>query len=118
VSVAVPCPPVVRVRLEGLIVTVMLDADDTPDNVTAPAKELILVKSIDVVPAVPCTADTDEGLADIPKSGVLLVAVTENVVQTIENGFTPYPSMPGSILTRVHGVLGMPHAASALAQNA
>jgi hypothetical protein len=145
-SVENACPPAITVWLEGLIVTVTLGPDGRPDKAMGPANELILVNVTTDVPAVPCNADTVKGLADIPKFGAVLVqtpftrvcpaghklhvgglfapllhgdgATTENVVQAIENGFTPYPSMPGSTLTRVQGVLGIPHATSALAQYA
>jgi hypothetical protein len=145
-SVENACPRVINVWLEGLIVTVTLDMDGRLVKAIGPASELMLVNVITEVPAVPCNADTVSGVADIPKLGAVLVqtpltsvcpaghtlhvgglvapllhsdgATAENVVQAIENGFTPYPSMPGSTLTRVQGVLGMPHAASALAQYA
>jgi hypothetical protein len=145
-SVEDACPPAINVWLEGLTATVTLDPDGRPDKAIGPANELMLINVTSDVPAVPCTADTVKGLADIPKFGRVLVqtpltsvcpaghtlhvgglvapllhsdgATAENVVQAIENGFTPYPSMPGSTLTRVQGVLGMPHAASALAQYA
>lgn len=69
VKVDALCPPAVRVRLEGLAVTLMLDRGGAPDRVTVPLKEFELVNVITAVPAAPCITDTDEGLADSPKSG-------------------------------------------------
>jgi hypothetical protein len=76
VNVDAPCPAAIRARLEGLAVTIILDRGGAPDRVTVPLKEFKLVNVITEVPAAPCRTDTDEGLADNPKSGPTCLAVS------------------------------------------
>ncbi len=76
-TVAVPVPPEVRVRLPGLTVAVKPDGETDVENETVPAKPPRLASDMLEVPEEPSLIVKDVGTAEIEKSTTLTVNVTE-----------------------------------------